>query len=73
MLRTFKFVDPVVAAFDGTKITAAAGNRGLIDGGLRDTIRTTQPFDQIAGGLEKAGWKRDGDSVVNPKPGSSAA
>ena len=69
VMRTLRLDDPTLAAFDGAKITAAASNGGLIDGGLRSAIRTTQSFDAIAEGLEKAGWKRDGDSVVSPKHG----
>ena len=58
--------DPVLKAFDGTKISAAASDGG-VTGRVTNAIRTSQPFSDIADALEKDGWKRDGDALIPPK------
>ncbi len=69
VFTTFRADDKTLAAFDGTKLIAAATNATARPETVT-AIRTTQSFDAIAEGLEAAGYKRDGDVSVNPEGGS---
>lgn len=57
--------DPVIAALDGTKITAAVSNQSDPNGQV-EALRTEQPFASIADQLVKQGYDRKSDSLSKP-------
>lgn len=56
--------DPVIAALDGTAISAAASNQDDPEGPVA-VVRTSQGFDELAETLAEDGYQRDGDALVN--------
>jgi hypothetical protein len=63
---------PAVDAIDLTRVTAVANN-GPAGRGLVVVLATDQPFAEVAGKLQAAGYTRDGDLLVKPNPARTAA
>lgn len=63
---------PALDAIDLTRVTAVANN-GPIGRGLVVVLATEQPFDEVAGKLEAAGYTRDGDLLFKPNQARTAA
>jgi hypothetical protein len=57
--------DPVIAALDGTQITAAVSNQSDPEGQV-EALRTDQPFASIAETLVKQGYERKGGTLSKP-------
>lgn len=60
-------LNPIVDAIDGTAVSEEATNLLALDDPV-SVLRTSQPFGEIAGALEKAGFARRGNSLEAAKP-----